>query len=242
MKCKVILAALLLAGGVQSAMAQKMILKMAGQEPVIYKVSQMEYIMFEEGSFDEHEWVDLKLPSGTLWATCNIGADSPEDYGGYFAWGETEPKDTYNWSTYFDTEDNGSTFKKYNFNGGLTELLPEDDAATANWGSGWQTPNLSQITELYNRSNTTTTWTTQNGVNGMLITSHRNGKSIFLPAAGSRYNTSLNLAGSYGYYWSRSLYTGNSNYACDLSVKSDDIFWYYDDRYYGQSVRAVRKK
>ena len=84
---------------------------------------------------DGHEYVDLGLPSGTKWATCNVGASKPEEYGDYFAWGETKPKSTYNWSTYFDTDDGGSTFKKYYNNGGLTELQPADDAATANWAA-----------------------------------------------------------------------------------------------------------
>ena len=149
---------------------------------------------------DDHDYVDLGLPSGTLWATCNVGASSPEEYGDYFAWGETEPKDTYDWWTYFDTEDDGSTFKKYNNDGGLTELLPEDDAATVNWGSGWQMPSLDQIDELINCNYTTTEWTTLNGVNGRKVTSRSNGNSIFLPAAGDRYDTSLSSVGGYGYY------------------------------------------
>ena len=192
------------------------------------------------GTIDGRDYVDLGLPSGTLWATCNVGASSPEEYGDYFAWGETKPKSEYNWSTYFDTEDGGSTFKKYNYNGGKTELLPEDDAATANWGSGWQMPSYDQIKELYNSSYTTTTWTTQNGVNGRKITSNSNGNSFFLPAAGYRYDTSLYLAGSDGYYWSRSLYAGYSNYAYGLYFSSDNIHWYYDDRLSGRSVRPVR--
>ena len=90
------------------------------------------------------EYVDLGLPSGTLWATTNIGATSPEEYGDYFAWGETTTKSDYSWETYFDIDD-GFSFKKYNNDGGLTELLPEDDAATANWGSEWQMPSDDQI-------------------------------------------------------------------------------------------------
>ena len=189
---------------------------------------------------DTMEYVDLGLPSGTLWATCNVGASSPEEYGDYFAWGETVTKDTYNWSTYFDTEDNGSTFKKYNNSGGMTELLPEDDAATANWGSGWQMPSLDQIKELINSNYTTTTWTTQNGINGRKITSKSNGNSVFLPAASCRYGTSLNDAGSIGYYWSRSLSTGYSSGAYDLYFDSSSIFRDSSYRYYGFTVRAVR--
>ena len=193
------------------------------------------------GFTNGHEWIDLDLPSGTKWATCNVGANSPEEYGDYFAWGETTTKSNYSWSTYFDTDDNGNTFKKYNSNGGLTELQPTDDAATANWGSDWQMPSLAQIKELYDSSNTTTERTQVNGVNGRKITSKNNGNSIFLPAAGYRYDANLSRAGSYGgFYWSRSLYTSNADDAYYLRFDSDRIGWDYRYRYYGQSVRPVR--
>ncbi len=172
-----------------------------------------------------HAWVDLGLPSGTLWATCNVGANSPEEYGDYFAWGETEPKMTYGWSTYkyckgdYDQLTKYCTQSKYGYNGftdTLTELEAEDDAATANWGSGWQMPNHEQMEELINSSYTTTTSTTQNGVSGRKITG-KNGKSIFLPAAGcigeKGGNTSQEEAGFSGYYWSRSLYWNYSSLA-----------------------------
>ena len=190
---------------------------------------------------EEHEYVDLGLPSGTKWATCNVVANSPEEYGDYFAWGETAPKDEYNWSTYFDTDDGGSTFKKYNNNGGLTELQPADDAATANWGSGWQMPSIDQIEELINSDYTTTEWTTQGGVNGRLITSKSNGNSLFLPAAGYRYDTSLLFnAGSGGSFWSRSLFADDSDYACSLYFYSGDIDGRDSGRVHGRSVRPVR--
>ena len=187
------------------------------------------------GFTNGHEWVDLGLPSGTLWATCNVGACSPEEYGDYFAWGETTPKNTYNWSTYFDSD-----LSKYNINDGLTELQSTDDAATANWGSGWQMPSLAQIKELCNSSNTTTEWTQVNGVNGRKITSKSNGNSIFLPAAGYRYDTSLYDAGSYGYYWSRLLYTSYPSGAYYLCFYSGGIDRSNNYRCYGQSVRPVR--
>ena len=198
---------------------------------------------------DEHEWVDLGLPSGTLWATCNVGASSPEEYGDYFAWGETSPKNEYNWSTYTWCEGSYDSMTKYcqqnsygynGFTDTLTELLPEDDAATANWGSGWRMPSLDQIQELINSEYTTTTWTTQNGVNGRKITSNSTGNSIFLPAAGYRNDTSLSNAGSDGYYWSRSLYTSYSRNACGLYFSSDSILWSSGYRYYGRGVRPVR--
>ena len=208
-----------------------------------------------------HEWVDLGLPSGTLWATCNVGASSPEEYGDYFAWGETEPKDAYNWGNYKwmnAGQSNGYQINKYTFDDGqtrgcwydgngnfigddLTELLPEDDAATANWGSGWQMPSYDQITELYDSEYTTTEWTTQGGVNGRRITSKSNGNSIFLPAAGYRDDTSLRYTGSYGLYWSRSLGTDFSSYASYVVLFYSGNSWYnYNVRYEGQSVRPVR--
>lgn len=191
------------------------------------------------GFINGHEYVDLGLPSGTLWATCNVGASSPEEYGDYFAWGETASKDYYDWSTYFDTDDNGKTFKKYNNNGGLTELLPEDDAATANWGSPWRMPSRDQIKELFNSNYTTTEWTQLNGVYGRKITSMSNGNSIFLPAAGYRWGGSLYF-GSYGYYWSSSLSPDYDNDAYYLYFSSGDWYWYGGNRGYGRSVRAVR--
>ena len=198
---------------------------------------------------DEHEYVDLGLPSGTKWATCNVGANSPEEYGDYFAWGETEPKDEYNWSTYkwcngsYDTMTKYCIDSGYGYNGftdGLTELLPEDDAATKNWGSDWQMPSNDQIEELLNSSNTTTEWTTQGGVTGRRFTSKSNGNSIFLPAAGGRNDTGLSNVSSDGFCWSRSLYTFHSLYGGSLYFYSSNIYRGNDFRYYGRSVRPVR--
>ena len=198
------------------------------------------------GGGDEHAYVDLGLPSGLLWATCNVGANTPEGYGDYFAWGETSPKDTYNWGTYQYCNGSNSTLTKYcnnpdmgynGFTDNLTTLLPEDDAATANWGGEWRMPTKAEFEELYN--NTTVTWTQQNGVNGRLFTA-ANGNSLFLPAAGSRYNSSLDLAGSDGYYWSSSLYAGSPSYAWHLDFYSGNYLVDYRNRNYGRSVRPVR--
>jgi uncharacterized protein (TIGR02145 family) len=193
-----------------------------------------------------HAYVDLGLPSGLLWATCNVGASAPEDYGDYFAWGETQPKDTYLWSTYQHCNGSNSTMTKYctnadygnnGFVDNQTTLFPEDDAATANWGSGWRMPTKEEWQELLD--NTTVTWTTQNGVNGRLFTAS-NGNSLFLPAAGYRNLSNLNLAGSGGYYWSSSLYTGSPYDAWNFYFGSGSYFMGYYYRYYGLSVRAVR--
>ena len=192
-------------------------------------------------------YVDLGLPSGLLWATCNVGADNPEDYGDYFAWGETQPKDTYNWSTYqycngrFNTLTKYCTNSNYGYNGfvdNLTTLLPEDDAATVNWGDNWRMPTKEEWQELY--QNTTNTWTTQNGVNGRLFTAS-NGNSLFLPAAGVRHESGLDYAGSYGPFWSSTLYTDYPSRAWYFYFDSDleGCYMNGDSRFVGHTVRPV---
>ncbi len=195
------------------------------------------------------DWVDLGLPSGILWATRNVGATSPEDYGDYFAWGETSPKSVYDWSTYRYCNGSYNTLTKYcsnssygyngfTFTDNLTTLQAGDDAATANWGGGARTPTATEWRELIN--NTTSQWTTQNGVYGRRFTSS-NGRSIFLPAAGCRWVSSLYDAGSYGFYWSSSLSTSGPSSAWGLDFDSGDVSTdYYYGRYYGLSVRPVR--
>ena len=97
---------------------------------------------------NDHEYVDLGLPSGLKWATCNVGATAPEEYGNYYAWGENTPKDNYDWDTYKLTTDGGTTFTKYNGTDGKTTLDPEDDAAAVNWGGKWRMPTDDEWTEL----------------------------------------------------------------------------------------------
>ena len=197
-------------------------------------------------------FVDLGLPSGTLWATCNIGATNPEDYGDYFAWGETEGYDsgktTFDWSTYKWCEGSYKTLTKYctnssygynGFTDNKTELDLEDDAAYVNCGPDWRMPSYEQLKELINSSYTTTEWTTLNGVNGRKITSKKTGNSIFLPAAGGRSSSSLYLDGSGGTYWSRTLNSDYPYYARDLHFDSSGISTYYDSRCFGRSVRPV---
>jgi hypothetical protein len=200
------------------------------------------------GGGGEHEYVDLGLPSGTLWATCNVGANSPEEYGDYFAWGETQPKDVYDWSTYKYCNGSISTLTKYcdnpdcgynGFTDNLTTLLPEDDAAAVNWGDNWRMPSKADFEELYN--NTTMTWTQQNGVNGRLFTSS-NGNSLFLPAAGYYEGSSLNLVGCDGNYQPNSFLPNDPNCAYRFDFGSDPghCYIYYGVRSRGNSVRAVR--
>ena len=216
---------------------------------------------------DKHDCVDLGLPSGTLWATCNVGADSPEEYGDYFCWGETEPKDVYQWYNYkwahwvYDTISDHyyrvveEVWYKYSFeswteNGTLdgdhkTELDPEDDAAYVNWGSNWRMPTLEQLQEL--KEKCTWEWTVQNGVKGYLVTG-RNGNSIFLPAAGGR-SYDLYYDGKFAYYWSRSLCSPGKLKIEDAGQRHAYILFFnsfgeqeiwYNSRYEGNTVRAVR--
>ena len=201
----------------------------------------------EEFSFiPDYGYVDLGLPSGTLWATCNVGADAPEDYGDYFAWGETLPKDSYDWDTYRYCNGSYNTLTKYcydslygynGFTDNLVSLLPEDDAAMVNWDEDWRMPIKEEWQELYN--NTTCTWTIQNGVIGMLFAAS-NGNSLFLPAAGYRVNDNLNNAGVFGDYWSSSLDTEEPCYAWRFYVDSISYDMYNGDRYVGFTVRPVR--
>ena len=179
--------------------------------------------------------VDLGLPSGLKWATCNVGADSPEDYGDHFAWGETATKETY-------TQDNSLTYV-YTFSGLLSKgyideegnLTPQYDAATANWGGSWRMPTHDDMIEL--ASECELTWTTQNGVNGCKVTGP-NGNSIFLPAAGYRSNSSLKDVGDDGFYWSS--FTSSNQYGANYyRYFSGGAAWNRGSRHNGWSVRPV---
>ena len=184
---------------------------------------------------NDHEYVDLGL--SVKWATCNVGANKPEEYGDYFAWGETEPKEHYDWSTYKWYNGDNANLTKYCYDSlygivdNKTVLDLSDDAARANWGGSWRMPTKAERDEL--RNNCTWTWTTQSGVKGYKVTSDKNGKSIFLPAS------SLNYAGSNGSYWSSSLSTDYSSGAYGLHFNSGYVYGYESGRCNGFSVRPV---
>lgn len=193
-----------------------------------------------------HEYVDLGL--SVKWATCNVGANKPEEYGDYFAWGEVKPKEVYDWSTYKWCNGSEESLTKYDGYYDIFDILFDislelelsDDVAHTNWGGDWRMPTKEEQDEL--RNNCTWEWTTENGVNGYRVTSNKEGytdKSIFLPAAGYRYYSDLYSAGSDGYYWSSSLDTDDPSYAYYLSFDSSDVGWNDYDRYYGHSVRPV---
>ena len=197
-----------------------------------------------------HEFVDLGLSSGTLWATCNIGAESPEEYGDYFGWADTTPnKENYAWTTtaYAYYEGSQLCFSKYNTDSqygeidNKTELDPEDDAAYVNWGPEWRMPTADQIQELLSQC----TWSssvTVNGVKGRQLTGP-NGNTIFLPFAGQRSGANVSSVGSNGNYWSRDMYFASNvfkpNSAFKLYFGSSAKQKTQGSRNYGYSVRPV---
>ena len=201
-------------------------------------------------TIDGHAYVDLGLTSGTLWATTNVGADSPEEYGDYFAWGETTPQsdNAYTWVSYKWCNGTHNKITKYctnssygndGFTDGKAVLDANDDAARANWGGDWRMPTRAEFEELID--NTRREWTKQNNVAGYKFTSKTNGNSIFLPAAGYRSYSVILEKGSYGYYWSSSLDESYPDHAWSLSFNDGwerANYGYY--RYFGQSVRPVR--
>lgn len=193
-----------------------------------------------------HEYVDLGLPSGTLWATCNVGSEMPEGYGGYYAWGETEPKELYDWKSYkygrFIHEryelNKYCTDSAYGLNGfvdNLTVMEPDDDVAWTCWGEGWRIPTIGEWEELF--LNTTGVWTTLNDVKGWRCTAS-NGNSLFLPAAGYWWDDAFNA--DLGLYWSWTINkefpyrAWGFHFNCDSSHLCGS-----SDRNRGQTVRAV---
>lgn len=212
-----------------------------GELNAIYYISEDETVEFSEdfpipgNEYNGHRYVDLGLPSGLKWATCNVGASSPEEYGDYFAWGETETKETYLWtnSKWYDTTD------KYTGTDNKTILDPEDDAAHMNWGEAWRMPTREELNELL--ENCTWLWSTKNGVDGYKVVG-RNGNSIFLPAAGDMYSDRLWDESEMGKYWTSTCGENSSESSYALSY----YIWNTpgenrEERYYGLPVRPVFK-
>ena len=181
-----------------------------------------------DGEIAGHYYVDLGLPSGVKWATCNVGASSPEDYGDYFAWGETSPKAEYTW-------ENSVTFGEQ-----MSDISGDAqyDAATANWGGSWRMPTNDEMQELVDHCEWE--WTEVNGVNGSRVIGP-NGSCIFLPAAGARGGSSLYDDGDHGYYWSSTPDDGgddNSAFYLGFDNGYGLVFW-YGNRYDGMTVRPI---
>ncbi|MBO6005661.1 MAG: hypothetical protein J6P49_02240 [Paludibacteraceae bacterium] len=242
---------------------------------LIYLLMSLSFVAFVSCSDDDkevnktengHEYVDLGLTSGTKWATCNVGANKPQDYGDYYAWGEVTTKSTYNWSTYLDG--NMSSYSDCGTDKdalkGVTDIADtEYDAAKANWGGKWCMPTKAQQDEL--RSECYWVWTSSynnSNVAGYIVYKAKNSSDkgkcvhsdgtpsssyslsdahVFLPAAGYRGNGDLADAGSSGYYWSSSLDADYPDIAWGDSFLSSHVSSGGDFRYFGQSVRAVFK-
>ena len=200
-----------------------------------------------EGQTDNKEFVDLGLPSGLLWATTNVGANNPEEYGSYFAWGETSPKSDYNWTTYKYANGSETTLTKYcsSYEYGYVDyketLEEDDDAATANWGKPWRTPTLSETQELI--SYCSWSYTLKNGTYGYTATGP-NGNSIFLPAGGVMiYNMTLD-SGTDTFVQSATIFNasnGNPSFASVLYCENGaPHYWYGWSRCWGYPVRPVK--
>ena len=188
--------------------------------------AQAQKLQDATGSISGHGYVDMGL--SVKWATCNLGASSPGDYGNYYAWGETATKSSYD-------DDNCATWEKEIGDIGGTSK----DVAHAEWGGGWRLPTEAEFEELIDEDNCTWEWTTQNGHNGYKVRSKKTGNWIFLPAAGWRGGTSLGDAGEDGLYWSSTPYESDTQIAVRLDFSSGYRYTYCYIRYYGHSVRPV---
>lgn len=183
---------------------------------------------------DEHHPhpIDLGLPSGTKWACCNVDASLPEEYGGYYAWGETEEKLSYDWENYrhFDSSTEHCVYIGDDIAGTIY------DVATVKWGDSWRLPSSEMVQELLD--NCTSEWTSLNDVNGYLFTGS-NGATVFFPAAGGCLYDEFLMDGRDGYYWASTLDPENGDQAYHLSFRSPFVQLQYAFHFLGLSVRAV---
>ena len=265
MKKYILSALILMATGLQTMWAQKLLIYKTDSQIEEYEVSELDSIVFvskkQMPSYltcpdDNHPHViDLGLPSGTKWCCCNVGASSPEEYGGYYAWGETSVKNVYNELTYLfydglKLDNNGDGYYDENrivINIGSDIAGTSYDVAHVRMGGDWRMPSFEQQIELM--ANCDRLWTQQNGVNCILLTGPSGGQ-ILLPTAGVRWNDELLFAGKEGNYWSSTLVPDPSFDSCayDIGVfwsssHSGDCSWGYygDNRAFGYTVRAVCK-
>ena len=208
---------------------------------VQYSVADIENVIITDQK--NYEYVDLGL--SVKWATCNIGAERPEDFGGYYCWGETETKSYYSSSNYKYSDDHLIILKKYNFVslfGNVDNkytLDPEDDAAHVQWGGNWRLPSEAEFYELI--ANCTLTWTTLNDVKGCLVTSNKEGytdRSIFLPASGIMEDVGSLYEGERGFYWTNSL-TNEPMNANILLLEERRPYSSAATRSYGCCIRPV---
>lgn len=198
--------------------------------------SQSPKMSAPDGTINGFSYVDLGLPSGLKWATCNVGATSPEGFGDYFAWGETKTKSSYTTDNCPTNDKNNTWLRNNGYIDSSGNLTMSHDAARQNWGGTWRMPTVAEIDELVN--NTTSQWTKRKGVSGRLVTSKHNGKSIFIPAAGCFDEASTFDVGDRGYCWS-STPCGFDNAVYGMIFLSDYFNRHRYYFYYGFSVRAV---
>ena len=201
-----------------------------------------------EDPYNGHEYVDLGLPSGIKWATVNVGALRPDDYGKYYSWGEAENKagnhywTNYKWGSY-DSLSKYCNDDRIGTVDNKSQLELEDDAARANWGGKWRMPTKEELEEL--RDNCTWTWhqwPNPNGgaVNGFLFTSKTNGNTIFIPAAGAHGDSPNPRAMGYSAnYWSSTLDTTNPIVAHSMDFTTSAVTIKFTNRYMGCTIRAV---
>lgn len=211
-------------------------------------------MMVEKINNNGYDFVDLGLPSGTLWATCNVGADKPSDSGLYFQWGDVQGYtfcqvglgdgqkkfssdfSDYKWHESGIVDVDNIKFKKYTVGGAALKL--EDDAVHTHMGGDWHMPTISQIKELID--NTTSEWTEQNGVKGkLLISKSDTSKTIFFPAAGIAWDGSVRYSGVDGYVWSSMLDVTYVDSGQSLLFYSGYVNLFSDDRYNGLPVRGI---
>ena len=241
-------------------------------EAVNYEVDDISQIYFEDpdtvkvvwpkvavdGEFDGYSFVDLGLPSGTLWATYNVGATEPKEFGNYYAWGETEPKDFYWWETYkwcdYEEEERYTQLKyvisdKNGVVDSLMTRLPEDDAATVNWGDSWRMPTSEELYEFQNSC--VWKWESRDGVGGKIGKSKYNGKRIFLPSAGYKEYSYIERGDGEARYWSSTRNDSDYGFTAKAFNFYDGRLVIYEDCcmhpsthdvYIGNSVRAVVNK
>ena len=206
------------------------------------KLDEPNSVASVSGSIDGHDYVDLGLPSGTLWATCNVGAEAPKDNGGYFAWGETESKASYLWTNYRYAYDREHLTKyclnpiygHQGFTDNLTTLEACDDAATVNWGGGWHTPSYAEWREMIDNC-----WLNGPHVDGVSEWAFvgPNGNRLILPFAS--FKEGSGSGGYVGYYWSSTLYLDEPDCARLFYMEGNEYMMSCDPRSLGLTIRAV---
>lgn len=207
--------------------------KDAGEETISVKKSQNGP---KTGRLNNYDWVDLGLPSGLKWASHNVGADAPEDFGYYIAWGETEPKDEYSSINSITYKVSSKKLMKEGIIDETGTLTKNHDVAHVIWGEGWRIPTIEEWGELIDKCNWN--FAAFNGVNGYLVTGPNN-NMIFLPAAAFMQNTSVDNVGDFGDYWSSSVVNELSGNAYSMGYSSKSYGRRRYARYAGRTIRAV---